>query len=408
VQAAPVVVELNLVGAQEVPPVVGPGSAFARLTFDDATKKLDFTMTISGITAEEVTAAHIHRGAQGVNGPIIHNLSTVGFTTIGGSVILSDADIADLKAGNLYVNAHSKTNPGGFARAQIHLTPDAAIQASLAATQAAWNRKDVNAFLNGFTTEGALNEFGEDTIELVRQLLPEFIGDPPISRIVANNIMSTGPNTATAIVDLYLGPLVERHQYQFLNVGGVWKINGGPIIDFPVPAGTATIPVRLQEFAFIFDRTATTGGNFAFRVTNAGQQFHELALAKIPANANLQELLASEEDVEGFEFIGAVFAAPGETTNMVFSQPLSAGRYAMVCFIPDERTGTPHAFLGMVSEFTIGAGGGGGGTVRPPSTGDGGLVGESSSKDALLIGGILSLLAGGAVALTTRRARTLA
>lgn len=392
-----------MVGAQENPPVTSAGSGFARFTFDDATKVLTYSVTISGIPAGEVTAAHIHRGAVGVNGPIVYNLSTVGFTTVSGSITLTDADVADLKAGNFYVNAHSTTNPGGFARGQINLTPDASIKSLIDAAVAAWNRKDINGFLSLWTAEGATSEFGEDSIEAVRASLPQFIGDPPISRGVVSNVVSTGATTATATVDLYLDPIIERHLYSFVNIGGSWKIAGGPIVEYPIPSGTTAVPVRLSEFNFAFDKTAAASGNIAFRGTNVGQQFHELALAKIPANANLQELLA-DEDAPGVEFVAAVFMAPGESTSMVFSRPLAAGRYAMVCFIPDEATGTPHAFLGMATDFTVT--GSGGGTVRPPSTGDGGLIGGSHTGDALLALGLLGLVAGGALALTTVRVRS--
>jgi hypothetical protein len=43
---------------------------------------------------------------------------------VSGSITLSDADVADLEAGNFYLNVHSKENPGGFARGQLEL-PDA-------------------------------------------------------------------------------------------------------------------------------------------------------------------------------------------------------------------------------------------------------------------------------------------
>ena len=65
--------------------------------------------------------AHFHRAPKGSNGPIIINLSLVPFTQISGTVQLSDADVADLKAGNLDFNAHSKEFPGGFARFQLVL-----------------------------------------------------------------------------------------------------------------------------------------------------------------------------------------------------------------------------------------------------------------------------------------------
>jgi hypothetical protein len=404
-EAAPVTIEIALTGSQENPPVAGPGSGFARLTFDEATKKLTFAVTVSGISGDQVTAAHIHRGAVGVNGPIVYNLSTVPFTTVDGEITLTDADIADLKAGNFYVNVHSTTNPGGFARGQIFLTAEPGIRASVARTVAAWNAKDITAFLNGFTPEGAINEFDSEDIQEVIEGLPEFIGDPPITAFALSKVVQTSSTSATGILDLTLGRVIERHDYAFELVGGTWKIAGGEIIPYPLPAGTTNVPVSLQEFAFVYDKASITSGNVAFSVKNTGKQFHELALAKIPAGPPLQQILASDdEDIPGFEFIGAVFAAPGESTSMVFAQPLAAGRYAMVCFVPDEATGTPHAFLGMASEFTVGATSGGG-AVRPPSTGDGGLVGESHSHDALLAVGILGLLSAGALAFSARGAR---
>ena len=32
---------------------------------------------------------------------------------------------------------------------------------------------------------------------------------------------------------------------------------------------------------------------------------------------------------------------------------LEPGRYVLLCFVPDEETGQPHALLGMVEEFTV-------------------------------------------------------
>jgi len=125
-EAAIITVNVTAVGAQENPPVSGPGYAITRFTFNTDTKRLDYQVTVNGLSESFVTASHIHRGAVGVNGPIIHNLSLVPFTQIAGSVTLSDADVRDLEAGLLYVNVHSTTNPGGFARGQIVLPSSAA------------------------------------------------------------------------------------------------------------------------------------------------------------------------------------------------------------------------------------------------------------------------------------------
>src|SRR5688572_31643661 len=128
--AAVTTLEFALTGAEENPPVTNStGTAFARLTFDDQTNALTYALTVSGLSPELVTAAHIHRGPAGVNGPVIHNLSLVGFTQVSGSINLPAGDVADLRAGNLYLNVHSVQHPGGFARAQIYLDPATGIRA---------------------------------------------------------------------------------------------------------------------------------------------------------------------------------------------------------------------------------------------------------------------------------------
>jgi hypothetical protein len=119
--AAVVTMQGTATGAEENPPVAGSGTVQVRFTFDDATKVLTYSATVNGISPAEVTASHIHRGAKGVNGPIIYPLSTTSFSSVSGQITLTDADVADLKAGNLYFNAHSNANPGGFARFQLIL-----------------------------------------------------------------------------------------------------------------------------------------------------------------------------------------------------------------------------------------------------------------------------------------------
>lgn len=124
--AAQVTFEVRAVGAQENPAVTGPGSALGRFTFDDQTRQLKFAVSVSGLSPNLVTASHIHRGATGVNGPIVHFISATGFTQVEGTITLSEADVADLRAGNFYLNVHSVDNPGGFARGQMILPAAAA------------------------------------------------------------------------------------------------------------------------------------------------------------------------------------------------------------------------------------------------------------------------------------------
>ncbi len=120
-EAGPVTFELNLNGGNEVPPIEGSGSAFARLTFDADTNELTWVLFVRGISGGAVTAAHIHQASADSNGPVVIVLSAVPFTTIGGSAILTDEQVMELEAGNLYINVHSMDNPGGFARGQLSL-----------------------------------------------------------------------------------------------------------------------------------------------------------------------------------------------------------------------------------------------------------------------------------------------
>ncbi|HJS76119.1 MAG TPA: CHRD domain-containing protein [Burkholderiales bacterium] len=109
-------IKVNLSGAEEVPPLNVPGSGSGSFRVAD-----DGTITGS-VTTKEVqgTMAHIHRGAKGTNGPVIVPLDKKGDTyTVPAGRKLTPEQIADLKAGRLYVNVHTAQNKGGEVRGQI-------------------------------------------------------------------------------------------------------------------------------------------------------------------------------------------------------------------------------------------------------------------------------------------------
>jgi hypothetical protein len=121
-EAAIFVMNVTAVGQQENPPVLNQaGYATGQFTFNDQTRVMTFSVQVHNMAPSLVTAAHIHRGAVGVNGPIIHNLSLVPFSVVSGTITLSPEDVADLQAGRLYLNVHSVAVPSGFARAQLIL-----------------------------------------------------------------------------------------------------------------------------------------------------------------------------------------------------------------------------------------------------------------------------------------------
>jgi hypothetical protein len=387
-EAAPVTIEVGLTGLEENPPVFGTGYGLARLVFDDATRRLDFAVTLFGIPEQEVTAAHIHRGAVGVNGPIVHNLSTTSFSQVSGTLTLSEADVADLRAGNFYVNVHSREHPGGFARGQIFLDPADGIRAAVRQIVSAWNAGNTSLFLSRFTDAGLLSSF-QATHEEAEEFLPGFIGSTPITIRAISNVVVTG-EVATAMAELAFGQTLELLAFTFVRDEGAWKIHDEVQHPVPIPAGVRVVPLETREFSFVFDRNAAAAGNIAFDIRNTGQQPHEVILARIPADLNLAAAVMLPEPPAGVEDVGFVGPFdPGARTTMVFTEPLAPGRYALLCFIPDPATGAPHAVLGMFAEFTVGPT-----AIRPPATGDAGLAASTNSWLGLVALAVLALSSG--------------
>lgn len=120
--------ESLLTGAAEAPPVNTETTGKAILSYDVTRKQLQSTVTVeaSPSTPITVTAAHIHVGAPGVNGPPVFTLFSgsqvvTETMTIEGEITLDSAQEADLLAGNYYINVHTTANPNGEIRGQIQL-----------------------------------------------------------------------------------------------------------------------------------------------------------------------------------------------------------------------------------------------------------------------------------------------
>ncbi|MCC7366181.1 MAG: CHRD domain-containing protein [Dehalococcoidia bacterium] len=126
---------LTLTGAEEVPPVTSPVTGTFQFRLDGQT--VHWRLLANG-NGETLTMAHFHLGAKGVNGPIVVTLfmgdrattdvtGTVTAASLQGPLAGNLQGFLDaLKAGNLYVNVHTTTNPAGAIRAQVPATPPAA------------------------------------------------------------------------------------------------------------------------------------------------------------------------------------------------------------------------------------------------------------------------------------------
>jgi CHRD domain len=108
---------LTLSGDDEVPPVKTNASGSGSIAVAPD-KSVTGSVVTNGITA---TAAHIHTGGKGANGPVIIPLTKKGDNewTVPPGTKLTEDQYNSFKAGNLYVNVHSAANPNGEIRAQL-------------------------------------------------------------------------------------------------------------------------------------------------------------------------------------------------------------------------------------------------------------------------------------------------
>ena len=106
----------DLTGAQEVPPVSTPATGGCMARFDAGASQLTFVCTHNVVDA---TVMHVHRAPAGSNGPIAFDLGSPISPVIATWSGMTPADVADLLAGNLYINIHTAGRPAGEIRGQI-------------------------------------------------------------------------------------------------------------------------------------------------------------------------------------------------------------------------------------------------------------------------------------------------
>jgi hypothetical protein len=112
-------------GAQQVPVNTSTATGTVIGSYHPISGLLGIKVTYSGLSAN-ATAAHIHRAPAGTNGPVQIDFTPLGFTfgaqsgTFSKIILLSATQAADLLAGNLYVNIHNASFPGGEIRAQLN------------------------------------------------------------------------------------------------------------------------------------------------------------------------------------------------------------------------------------------------------------------------------------------------
>ena len=111
--------EATLSGASEVPPGDPDGWGRARITINDSANTVCTDLEVRDIG--DVTAAHIHRGAAGVNGPPVVTLDAPDDNDSDDCDTKDDALVDEMRKnpGAFYVNVHTAQYPDGAVRGQL-------------------------------------------------------------------------------------------------------------------------------------------------------------------------------------------------------------------------------------------------------------------------------------------------
>lgn len=212
-------------------------------------------------------------------------------------------------------------------------------QEALLAAFLAWNRKDAETFLSSFTDRGLANSV---------MSLPESIGDPPIG---LRRVMDVEVSGDSAHIHLMFGLGTQRNslRHSLIKTGEGWKINGEERLSPKIKGATIAVDTRLDNCSLEAGIRALTTGNVAFVVENVGPVARNLALVQIADELVLTQVIDGLIPGDGVIDVLAHVSGlqPGETTNVAFTTPLSAGRYALIC------TGPADAGQGVVAGFAV-------------------------------------------------------
>lgn len=106
--------------SQQVPTNSSTATGHVTVILDRATREVFLTGNFSNLDSA-ASAAHIHRGLVGTNGPVIVPLSVTKDIsgTITGSAVVSSTFADSMVNGFTYVNIHNSTHPGGEIRSQL-------------------------------------------------------------------------------------------------------------------------------------------------------------------------------------------------------------------------------------------------------------------------------------------------
>jgi uncharacterized cupredoxin-like copper-binding protein len=134
---------------------------------------------------------------------------------------------------------------------------------------------------------------------------------------------------------------------------GQLNVTGDSGAAFPTP----TAHVNALEYKF--ETSGLKGGSNLVEFKNTGKELHMVLAAPILPGKTIDDVKAafSSKDQQGpppVDFdkaVGAEVVDPGQSVFVRWN--LSAGKYALICFMTDHAGGPPHVVKGMIKEVGI-------------------------------------------------------
>jgi len=118
---------------------------------------------------------------------------------------------------------------------------------------------------------------------------------------------------------------------------------------------TSDLTLTLTNYAFAFS-APPTAGQHAVRVVNKGTQLHEAVIFQLQAGKKGEDIAqwvmnGMQGPPPGTPVGGISPEAPGMENTLMLN--LTAGDYALLCFMPDSKDGKPHVGHGMIYNFKV-------------------------------------------------------
>lgn len=250
-----------------------------------------------------------------------------------------------------------------------------AVEATIRKSVAAENAKDADTFLPLWTDKG-LKDYDVGSRQDVKSGSSENFGSDRVMPVKFSRTSISG-DTASSTVDALVGehkfakPLF-RVKIALVRQGEKWRIDGFEFLGGPPPpAGATVVDVEAVDYAFAV-QPGQAPGNLAFKFTNTGKEHHEMSFFKAPPGVDATAAKGALENIDGrelrplpagYEAEHLTFAEPGKSVDVSFAEPIGAGNYYLVCYVPQggfteegqpkNPQGTPHVKLGMISQLSV-------------------------------------------------------